>query len=370
MTLHPLGSTRLLREKIEDDSPTNKLPNVIAAPIEDLKELHGEKNILVPLQNYILQPGWGLSGEEIASYVPDFWQQETFEGSQVGIPAMRSANLLFYNDTWARELGFESPPKTPQEFNEQVCSAAKYNPDDEDVGGYILDSRYPVILNWLNSFDSTITERLNSGDYTFDKPSVKETITFLRKMVDAGCAWRSRLPVPYEYFANRQALIFSGGMQDILEQDKADKKFNNQDEWSIIPFPSNDDKQSLVVNGLSYAMLDSSPEEQLASWLFMRWLTLPQNHAKLVQASGTLPVTTREMEFLESFSRQNPSWEKFANSLPELKPEPTAPGWSTVRVILSDAVWQSLQYYTEPAQIPALLPQLDAMIKEVLARKP
>ena len=189
-------------------------------------------------------------------------------------------------------------------------------------------------------------------------------------MLDEGCAWRSRLPEPYEYFANRQALIFSGDMQDILEQAKADKKFLNQDEWSLIPFPSNEDKQSLVVNGISYAMLDSSAEEQLASWLFMRWLTLPQNHARVVQASGTMPVTTRELEFLESFSKQNPNWEKLVNSLPELKSEPTAPGWRTVHTILSDAVWQSLQYYTEPAHIPVLMLQLDAMIKEVLSYKP
>ncbi len=370
VTLAPQGSPRHLREKIEDNLTTSNLPNVIAAPVDDLRELHTEKDILVPLQNYIQQPGWGLSGEEIASYVPDFWQQETFDGSQVGIPAIRSTDLLFYNHTWAREMGFESPPRTPQEFNEQVCSAAKFNPDDEDIGGYILDSRHTAILNWLNVFDSTITDRLSSADYTFDKPSVKQAVTFLRKMVDAGCAWRSRLPLPYEYFANRQALVYSGDMQDILEQTRADKKFNNQDEWSIIPFPSNEDKQSLIVNGLSYAMLNSSPEEQLASWLFMRWLTLPQNHARLVQASGTLPVTTREMEFLGSFSQQNPNWEKFVNSLPELKSDPTAPGWRTVRMILSDAVWQSLQYYTEPSQIPILMLQLDAMIKEVLSYQP
>ena len=168
----------MLREKIEDNLTSDNLPNVIAAPIEDLQELQSENNILVPLQNYINQPGWGLSSEEIASYMPDFWQQEIFDGSQVGIPAMRNADLLFYNNTWARELGFESPPQTPEEFNQQVCSAAKFNPDDEDVGGYILDSRYPAILNWLNSYDSTITERLNSGDYTFNKPPVKQAIIF------------------------------------------------------------------------------------------------------------------------------------------------------------------------------------------------
>ena len=370
VTLQPLGSTRLLREKIEQNPTSNNLPQVIAAPIEDLRELQTEKNILINLQNYIKQPDWGLSGEEIDSYVADFWQQDIFEGSHLGLPALRSAYLLFYNDTWGRELGFESPPQTPEEFNEQVCTAAKFNPDDEDVGGYILDSRYPAILNWLNTYDSTITDQLNSRDFTFNKPSVKNAITFLRGMADGGCAWRSRLPVPYDYFANRQALIFSGDLQDSLEQSKADKRFNSQDEWSIIPFPTHEKNQSLVVNGLSYSMLESSPEEKLASWLFMRWLTLPQNHARLVQASGTLPVTSREMEFLESFSRQNPNWGEFVNSLPVIKSEPTVPGWRTVRTILSDAVWQSLQYYTEPVQIPVLVLQLDAMIKEVLSHKP
>ncbi|PIZ25991.1 MAG: ABC transporter substrate-binding protein, partial [Chloroflexi bacterium CG_4_10_14_0_8_um_filter_57_5] len=45
--------------------------------------------------------------------------QDPVNGQRLGAPAQRSARFLFYNQTWARELGFSAPPATADEFRQQ-----------------------------------------------------------------------------------------------------------------------------------------------------------------------------------------------------------------------------------------------------------
>ena len=65
------------------------------------------------------------------------------EGARVGFPHGQSANVMFYNYTWAQELGFDAPPATLDELEEQVCAAAAANtasgdPDLAGTGGIVV----------------------------------------------------------------------------------------------------------------------------------------------------------------------------------------------------------------------------------------
>ena len=78
---------------------------------------------VVDLSPYLGDPAWGLGRDDIADFPPVFWAQDVLDGKQLGLPAQRSARFLFYNQTWAHELGFDSPPATPDEFRQQACAA-------------------------------------------------------------------------------------------------------------------------------------------------------------------------------------------------------------------------------------------------------
>ncbi len=43
------------------------------------------------------------------------------------IPISQSANVIFYNSQWAKELGFANPPTNYAEFKEQACAATAAN---------------------------------------------------------------------------------------------------------------------------------------------------------------------------------------------------------------------------------------------------
>ena len=101
-------------------------------------------------------------------------------GRRLGIPAQRTAYVLFYNQTWANELGLSNPPRTPQEFKRQSCAAATANQQDEDIGGWILDTSYPSILNWLSVFDPQIISQLQKGQYSFTSNQGEKTFLYLK----------------------------------------------------------------------------------------------------------------------------------------------------------------------------------------------
>ena len=43
---------------------------------------------------------------------------------RLGFPPNRSMEVLYYNEDWLAELGYDGPPTTPEEFKEMACAAA------------------------------------------------------------------------------------------------------------------------------------------------------------------------------------------------------------------------------------------------------
>jgi len=106
-------------------------------------------------------------------------------------------------------------------------------------------------------------------------------------------------------------------------------------------------------------MLTSSPERQLASWVFIKWLVSPTNQAQMVQASGALPLRASTLEYLEGYKNRHPEWAAALQTLPFARTEPSFQSWGTVRWSLSDAGTQLFRSYFEASQMPALLNFLD-----------
>jgi ABC-type glycerol-3-phosphate transport system substrate-binding protein len=64
-----------------------------------------------------MDPLYGLSPADLADFPAVIWNQDDVDGKRFGVPAQRTARFLLYNQSWARELGFDSPPATSAEFD-------------------------------------------------------------------------------------------------------------------------------------------------------------------------------------------------------------------------------------------------------------
>jgi ABC-type glycerol-3-phosphate transport system substrate-binding protein len=345
------------------------IPHVVAAPIEQLLTWQQEDNIVIDLTPYIQSTEYGLTNDQLNDFQPTFWEQDQIDGHQLGIPTQRTARVLFYNQSWAKELGFEEAPSTSAEFQAQSCAAAQALLDDEDrlndgLGGYIVNTDPLTTLNWMLAFEAEIPD-LDFEDYSFRSDEMEDMFIFQRSLFDEGCAWNSRLPESYEYFANRQALFYSGTLQDLTTQAQTNRRLGNPDQWIILPFPGPDGEQQILTYGPSLGILAASPEEQLASWLFIRWLSVPRNQVDLVESSNALPVSKTAIQMLDQYQRRFPQWATSLDWIENSQPVPRAPEWRVVRRMLEDLSWQVYQAYVIPSDFPKYLREMDDMVAEL-----
>ena len=370
-----LNSAPALYEAVElltAESSLNDTPDVIAAAPEELAAWMSDGR-LMNLDDYLSHPEWGLAADEISAFNAVFWQQDQWNGPagslQAGIPAVRSARVLFYNETWAKELGFQHPPASPDEFREQACAATQANNALPDIskhftGGWLLDTEALVMLSWLDAFGAQVLPVADGAPYTFQSDAADEATSYLRKLFDDGCAWEGRSPTPHEYFTKRMALMYSGTLQDLAVQAAAQQRLNSGDRWTVIPYPVVTGSGAVYSYGYSYGLLASAPKQQLAGWLFMRWMAKPRNQALLAEVWPSIPVSSAAERELGDYKNNFP-WSMIFPLQSSIKPAPSLPSWRMVRLILEDAaLWQLFRLPVD--QLQYFLPELDATAREVL----
>ncbi len=368
------SSMALVQEVDQAISSGEALPQVVAAPSEHLLTWLERDEIILPLDELVAHPQWGLSEQQHAEIALVFWLQDQSLDRQAGIPAQRSAQVLVYNRSWASELGFDAPPQTIEEFRDQACAASEALLNDRDrdndgMGGWILDTDGLTIYSWLKSFEIESVVQGEPPEFVFNQPQAQQALTYLRVLLDSGCAWIARNPTPQDYFANRQALIYSANLLDLPIQVSAQARAGSPDEWTILPYPGHP-RPTLVVSGISYGVLRSTPAAELAGWLFIRWMSSAENQARLLAAGGGLPVSVSAASLASDDMAQIPQWAGAAAWIPFAQPAPQAAGWRVARFVLEDAAWQAMQSYIPPEQIQNILAELDETVAEVLAQNP
>lgn len=316
------------------------LPNLILGYNYQARSLYRSSRLLVDLNPYLQDPHWGLAEQDLADFTQTFWEQEQDSGVQLGIPLYRSGQVLFYNQSWAEELGFRTPPTTPQEFAEQACTAARALASTEGnppgAGGWIVDSSAPGLLAWIYAFGG-VAELPDQSGYDFASPETREALAFLREMLDDGCAWVIDGVFSNAEFAGRQALFLSSSLTGLFSQERAFIQAGSADQWTTIPFPSELGEPVIVTYGPALLILSGEPEQELAAWLLARWLVSPESQARWTQNQGTFPTRSSVIDLLDDFQGRHPQWAVALELLPYAMVEPGRPSWSLVHFVLSDA---------------------------------
>ncbi len=321
------------------------------------------------LSGYISDPAVGLTAQDRADFLPAFWTLGLADGKQVGIPALGSMQVLFYNQTWAQAMGFSHPPATSAEFQQQACQAALVNRQDATIendgtGGWLVSSDEMTMLGWLAAFGATVAPPGGSA-YTFNTPAAAAAFTFLKGLVSQNCAWLGLNPLPYGYFASREALFYSGSLEDIPPQLAASTQAGSKDAWTVIPMPGNAGSPAVIMSGQTYNILASSQARQLAAWLFIRWMDAPEQQAQLVRTAGDYPLRASEYSLLSDYFRDHPQWAAALPFSAYAHTPPALASWLQVSGVLEDASAQLFQPETTPDQIPAILAQMDSMAVEL-----
>jgi len=365
------GSAGLVQEKYRELLLDKQAPDVLVMSPSQLLHSDAINGNILDLNPYVLSAKFGLFPDEQEDFLPAFWNESVVQGKRFGIPAQRTTEMLFYNVTWAKELGFISPPKTWTAFREQVCAANASKRKDADslddgLGGWIINTNALTTLSWLRTFGS---DPLENSNPRFLSVKSEEGFNALLKLSTDSCAWLSRLPQPYEYFTNRQALVYSGSMQDLLVQTRTNTRLESEDDWIVLPYPPADGESFILTEGVDYGITTSTDERQLASWLFVRWLSYPEQQAWLLRNSGTLPLGETVLPLVSDLEEEYPLWADAAALSEYIVTLSVSKDLDIIKTVVEDGGWQLFKTGLKSDAIQALLSQIDMLIAEMAARE-
>ncbi|HSG45255.1 MAG TPA: extracellular solute-binding protein [Anaerolineales bacterium] len=326
---------------------------------------------VVDLNAYVQDPIFGISSLEISDFPSVIWMQDEMDGVRLGMPAQRTARFILYNQTWARELGFDSTPKTFSDFERQACAAhaALGKDDDEDndaLGGWLIDDHAMTALSWMLAFDGGVQEE---DGYRFMAPGNIEAFKWLKTLQQKGCAWVSTNEgFVYDRFASRRALFATASLEEFVDQSRAFGVLGNSDDWIILPFPGKE-TSAFTVYGSSFVMFQSDDVTQLAGWVFMQWILSAENQARWVQSTNLFPLRSSTMDLLGDYSASHPQWTQAVQLLPAGKTTPKLSSWRIVKIMMGDGFRDMFDTIRHPeltdGQVPLILKQMEETADEL-----
>jgi phosphate/phosphite/phosphonate ABC transporter binding protein len=299
---------------------------------------------LVDMNSMVNSPKWGLSEEEQSDFFPGFYTQDvfpTYDNARLGWPPNRSMEVLYYNADWLAELGYDGPPTTPEEFKEMACKAVEQPFSGAVVEGsigYELSIDASRFASFTFAFGGDIFD-YNTSEFTYDSDAAVEAMTFLQGMFNEGCA-----SIVTESFGDQTdfgtgKLLFTVGSSSGLPfYRSAVEEGGANFEWSVAAIPHTTADPVMNIYGASVSMPVSTPEAELASWLFLKYYTEPDVQALWATVSQYFPVRESVANGLTDYFASDPPYKTAFDMLQYGYYEPPVPGYDFVRVKVGEAM--------------------------------
>jgi multiple sugar transport system substrate-binding protein/sn-glycerol 3-phosphate transport system substrate-binding protein len=347
-----LGTTGDVLNAISNGIVSGDLPNISIA-FQDTAIGWYLDNAIVPLDGLFNDATWGYSGDALAdlnmdivninSISPSSFPEGTTDSNLLLLwPVGGSANVMSVNLDMLSEVGFDGPAATLEDFRAIACATNELTgPNGEDVMGFPLRQDGFDLESWIAAFGGTIYE---DGQYTFTHPATIQVLQFFQDLYNDGCAYIA------EGFNN--TADFANGLNPMAQGSTAGVPFINGDieesgvpkTWinTIVPYdPAVGPTIQVFLRSL--VIFDAPPEEQVASWLFLKYITDTDNHVLWTEMTRYFPFTASasaglSQEFLDANPQFNSVRELLAGENTNIYAVPTLLSHGQVASLLGELV--------------------------------
>jgi len=287
------GGYNDLYQKIIAGIPAKQLPTMAVA-YQNQAATYAGQEVLVEQDPYVYSPKWGYSQKELDDFFPialgaDYLPQ--FDG-RFGWPPYKSMEIMYYNEDWLTELGYDGPPETWEEFEEMACKASE-NPfsgatGDGDPMGYVYSIDASRFATFVFSRGGDIIGK-DGQSYIFGEPAGVETLTFWQSLTEKGCAAQATERYGDQTdFGNGMSLFTVSSISGLPYYGKAVDEGAGFT-WSVNPPPHTGDPR-MNIYGASQSIFVSAPDEQLAAWVFIKWMSEAEQQAQWASSTGYFPT--------------------------------------------------------------------------------
>ncbi|MFZ5915829.1 MAG: ABC transporter substrate-binding protein [Chloroflexota bacterium] len=290
-----------------------------------------------PLDAYVASAKYGLTAADLDDIFAGFIagdRNPAYDNQLMSFPPNRSMEVMFYNLTLLKQAGYEGPPTTWAEFEEMAKAVTALGGDV--LGGYAYSGGASNFATFLFTRGGDI---IQDGQAVFNSPVGVEAMTLIQRMFAEGTAYQ-----PAEQYGDQtdvssnKAAFALGSTAGINYWVSAFEANAPDSEWGIAPPPHDTPDPVVDIYGPSVTVFKTTPEQQLASWLFIRWFIEREQTAKWAELSSYFPVRKSAAADMTDFFASNPLYAKAWSWVQYGRTEPNVPGWQEVRNIVADAM--------------------------------
>ncbi len=308
-----------------------------------------EQSAIYRLDNFIKDPNFGYTEDEIKDFVPEFWNEGSsyqFEGTW-SMPMYKSTEIMYYNaayfagdndQNWAKfkhddaYWAVQEPVRSaalhatdaqlkalkdwvvahdgytyevPAKWDEMFTTAAKMKADRERENvkddffpvGYDSDANMLISQFAQRGIPYTTNENINDkGDhFLFVNDQAKALVTDLVSKINDGLLITKGLysgqKYTNEFFTSRQCAMTIGST--------GGSSYNVSDNFPVrlAPVPYYGDAPKYIQQGPSIAFFhNGNPYIHKGAWLFYKYLADPVNNATLALENSYDPVRNSSFE--------------------------------------------------------------------------
>jgi multiple sugar transport system substrate-binding protein/sn-glycerol 3-phosphate transport system substrate-binding protein len=358
-----------LYKKLVAGIPANQLPTMAVA-YQNQAATYAVQGVLVAFDPYVESEKWGYGEDELNDFFPialaaDYLPQ--FE-ARFGWPPYKSMEVMYYNEDWLAELGYDGPPETWEQFAEIACAATEQPFSGATAEGPGLGYVYSVNTSRLATFifsrgGNMLNE--NGTAYVFNGPEGLEALTFWQDMVAQGCAVEQteRYGDQSDFGAGRSIFTISSisGLPYYGQAVGEGAGFS----WRVSPPPHTTAGPRMNIYGASQSMFVSFPEEQLAAWLFIRAMSEPEHQATWAAGTGYFPTRQAAADLLADYFAENATYEKaFTFMAMDYGIESPVAGYDECRATIEEMLTTALGGEDAQAQLDATVEQCNEYLEE------
>jgi len=352
---------------------SGELPNLVAGYANAVAGWANE-GLVVDIEGLLNDPQWGFSDEEQSKLNFNLLDVNKldfapFNGMRVAWANQNSLNVFYTNLDIVEALGFERRvPATLAEFEAVSCAAGA----SDAYQGYPLDTGASHFESFVAAHGGAIFDN-EAGEYIFESDAVAAALGLFTRMLENNCAY---------LFAERYQNTgdFSQGITPFAAGSSAGIPFvtadaataEMTDEWVVTAFPGAEAVGATIQLFVpSQAILTAAPEQELATWLFVKYLAGPAAQLAWSGSTGYFSIRTDIEVTADDFTEPRMPYERFVEVQGILTDEnvsvyssPGLPSYSAVRGIVPNTI---AEVVNGDAEIAAALAELNEEAGELHA---
>ncbi|HEU5013447.1 MAG TPA: ABC transporter substrate-binding protein [Roseiflexaceae bacterium] len=320
-------------------------PPAMSVAYQNQAAFYRASDAVIDLNPFINSSKYGLSQEDKADFYKTFLDSDAnpqYKGERLGFPTQRSMAVLYYNADALKALGYNDPPQDWKTFEEAAC---KFSDPAKQKYGLAFQHDVSNLAGMIFANGGRVLAE-DGQSYVFNSQAGVDAVTLLKDMFSKKCAVEvpaSERNGEQSRFGSGNALFTFGsssGLPYYADAVSKGGKFN----WNIALFPHSG-QPAVDLYGASISVYKTTPEQELASWLVIKFLSEKAQTTKWAAQTGYFPVRKSAEQDVISAFKNDPKYSSVADTYAKMfdwiqyaMVESPVAGYDPVRTLLDKEV--------------------------------